>query len=126
MEGEKTILVVEDEAPLRNALRDDLSREGFSVLEAKDGKEGLEGALKKHPDLILLDIVMPKMDGMAMLDALRADPWGKDARVVLLTNVSDSERVSQAISGRAYQYLVKTDWRIKDVVKKVKEILEKR
>lgn len=73
---EHTILIVEDDVPELNALRDKFTHEGFSILEAKNGEEGLATALREHPDLILLDIIMPVMDGMTMLVNLRKDPWG--------------------------------------------------
>jgi len=123
-QANKKILIVEDELSLRNALRDKLTREEFAVLEAKNGEEGLEVALREHPDLILLDIIMPVMDGITVLKKLREDEWGKDAKVVLLTNLSDNEKIAEAIMHGTYDYLVKSDWKIKDVVAKVRERLE--
>lgn len=122
---QKTILVVEDETPLRDALGDKLKRGGFSVLEAKNGKEGLEVALREHPDLILLDIVMPVMDGMAMFKKLREDIWGKSAKVIMLTNLNDAENVAGAMEKGSFDYFVKSDWKIEDVVAKAREILKK-
>ncbi len=121
MENNKKVLIVEDEAPLRNALRDKLARENFSVLEAKNGEEGLESALRDHPDLILLDIVMPKMDGMTMLEKLRQDVWGAEVKVIILTNLSEVAKVSQATAQGTYNYLVKSDWKLEDVVERVKK-----
>lgn len=119
------ILIIEDESSLRNALRDKFTRDGFEVLEAKNGEEGLDVALREHPDLILLDIVMPKMDGMTMLTQLREDEWGKTARVITLTNLSDTEKVAEAIEHGSYEYLVKSDWKIEDVVATVRKKLGK-
>lgn len=120
MENKKKILIVEDETSLRNALRDKLGLEGFIVLEAKNGEEGLDVALRDHPDLILLDIIMPKMDGLTMLKKLREDVWGKNTKVILLTNLSDNEKVSEALLQGSYDYLVKSDWKIGDVVAKIR------
>jgi len=120
-----SILVVEDEAPLRHALADKLTRAGFTVHEATDGEKGLAAALAERPKLILLDIVMPNVDGLTMLKQLRQDGWGKGVKVILLTNVGDMEKVSQAVDLGSYDYLVKTDWKIEDVVAKVKERLER-
>lgn len=121
----KKILIVEDEQSLRETLVDKLTREGFDVLEAKNGEEGLERTLKEHPDLILLDIVMPKMDGMTMMKKLREDEWGKRVSIILLTNLSatDAEIIKGVIEDEPSYYLVKSDWKIKDVVNKVKETL---
>lgn len=122
--SKKTILIVEDETSMLRALTDKLSREGFAVLEAKNGKEGLEIALKEQPALILLDIVMPVMDGMTMLKKLRADTYGKNVPVILLTNLNESEKIAEAVESGVYDYLLKTDWKIEDVVKRTKERLQ--
>lgn len=117
----KKILIVEDEAPLRNAVSDILSFEGFEVFQAKNGQEGLDTALAQHPDLILLDLMMPIMDGLTMLEKLRQDPvFGKTAAVILLTNINDPEKVAMATEAGSYDFLVKSDWNIEDVVKKIK------
>lgn len=121
----KKILIVEDEAPLRNAVSDILTFEGFQVFAATNGQEGLEIALKEHPDLILLDLMMPVMDGLTMLERLREDEdWGKGAAVILLTNINDPDKVAMATSAGSYDFLVKSDWNIEDVVKKIKQRLE--
>ena len=120
----KTILFVEDEQSLRSVLRDKFSREGFNVLEAKNGKEELEISMREHPDLILLDIIMSVMDGIAMLKKLRQDAWGKIAKVIMLTNLSDNEKLSETITQGSYEYLVKSDCKIENVVAKVRELLE--
>jgi DNA-binding response OmpR family regulator len=120
----QTILIVEDEVSLRNALRDKCTREGFTVLEAQNGAEGLERARKEHPDLILLDLLMPVMDGLTMLNRLRDDPWGAKVPVIILSNLSDSSAVAQALASGTHDYLVKTDWKLEEVVAKVKERLD--
>jgi DNA-binding response OmpR family regulator len=119
MENNKKILVVEDEISLRSALSNKLAHEGFAVLEAKNGKEGLEMALSAHPDLILLDIVMPVMDGMTMLQKLREDAWGAEAKIFMLTNLSDTSKVADAIMQGSYDYLVKTNWTLEDIVVRI-------
>ncbi len=117
----KKVLIVEDEAPLRNAVSDILSFEGFTVFQGKNGQEGLDLAIKEHPDLILLDLMMPIMDGLTMLEKLRQDQeYGKNAAVILLTNINDPEKVAQATEAGSYDFLVKSDWNIEDVVKKIK------
>ena len=122
-QSQKTILVVEDEALLLQALMDKFETEGFRILGAPDGQAGLDMALKEHPDLILLDIVMPKMDGLTVLKHLRSDAWGKTCQVIVLTNLSDWQKINEAVQHRAFDYLVKTDWKIEDVVKRAKEKL---
>ncbi|MFA6271820.1 MAG: response regulator [Patescibacteria group bacterium] len=117
------VLVVEDEESLRVALRDKLISEGYHIYTASNGEEGLKIALKQHPDLILVDIVMPVMDGMTMIKELRNDDWGKNAKAIFLTNLSDAEKTAEAVSRGVYDILVKADWRIEDVVKKIKDEL---
>ncbi len=111
---------MEDEAPLLKALEEELGEgEEFKVLTAKDGKEGIDLALKERPHLILLDLLMPTMDGIAMLKQLRKDSWGKDVKVIILTNLQDREKVAEAVENRVYDYLVKSNWQLGDVRKRV-------
>ena len=120
----KTILIVEDERPLRQAMRDKLQRSDFTVLEAENGKEGLETAVREKPDLILLDLMMPILDGMSMLKELRAkNAWGKTAKVIILTNLSggDVERIRDVAELTPLSYLVKSDLKIADVLKTVQD-----
>lgn len=117
------ILIIEDEEAELRALKNKFQGEGFECLEAKDGAEGLRLATRYRPDLILLDLILPVMDGITMLKKLREDEWGKDVPVVILTNLSDDKAVTESIKNGVYSYLVKTDWRLEDVVKKVKSKL---
>ena len=119
-----TVLVVEDERAMTQALADKCTLEGFGVLTAKDGEEGLEVALREHPDIILLDIIMPKMDGITMLKKLRRDEWGKKAKVIILSNLSDEDRVSDAIEQGTYDYLVKADWKLDDIITRIRKRLQ--
>ncbi|HAS85134.1 MAG TPA: hypothetical protein DCS23_03655 [Candidatus Yonathbacteria bacterium] len=121
----KIILVVEDEEPMQLVLRDVLKVEGYVVFEAKNGIEGLGLALKEHPDLILLDILMPKMDGLEMLKNLRADEWGRKVPVIVLTNLSDNEDIAKAVEEDVFEYFVKTDIRIDEVIARIREKIGK-
>lgn len=112
--------VVEDEMSLRGALKEKLQKEGFEVVEASDGEEGLKLAIEKQPDCILLDILMPKMDGMTMLNRLRSIKEGKNIPVFVLTNVN-----STVMDNRDFEYLIKSDWKIEDIVEKIKAKLLK-
>ena len=117
---DKTILIIEDEEALLDALAEVFDQENFNTLKAKDGEEGLKLALKEHPSLILLDILLPKLNGIDLLKKLRADKWGKKAEVMLLTNLSDTKDVADALTHGVHNYFVKTDIDIDDVVNKVK------
>ena len=122
----KRILVVEDEEAIQKAVSDSLTNQEFSTLAARDGNEGLEVALKEHPDLIILDILMPKMDGMVMLQKLRADEWGKTAPVIILTNVnpSTSSVINSVLENNPAYYLVKSDVKLEGITDKVREVLK--
>ena len=117
------ILIVEDMRDGRKALIDKLASEGFDVLEAKNGKEGLELALKEHPDLILLDIVVSEMGCMTMVEKLRRDKYGKSIPIIMFTNSNEIEKVSNVLKSGVYEYLVKSDWKIESVVDRVREKL---
>ena len=119
----KKILIVEDDRSLRNILKDKVGSEGFSVFTANDGQEGLALAIKEKPDLILLDVIMPKMSGIEMLQKLRETVWGKTVPVLLLSNDDDPEHIKETLKDNATDYLIKSDWELEDVVKKMKETL---
>ncbi len=125
----KKILIVEDEVILSSSLEEKLLSVGFSVVKAFDGQEGLDVALKEHPDMILLDLIMPKVDGLTMLKDLRKDSWGVHAEVIILTNISDASKVAEVLAtgfgdiNNTYEYMVKTDWSLDAVVSKIKQRL---
>jgi DNA-binding response OmpR family regulator len=109
---------------MMEALAQKFRNEGFEVVEAHDGEEGFEQALKEQPDLIMLDIIMPKMDGITLLKKIREnDGWGSDVPVIMLSNLSDTDNVSEAARYKVFDFLVKTDWRLDDVIKLVREKL---
>jgi len=119
----KKILVVEDEATLQKALTEALVHNGYDVLNALDGLRGLELAREKKPDLILLDIILPKMDGFEVLKELKKDKSASDIPIIILTNLSDASDIQKTLDLGATTYLVKADFHLEDVLKKIKEIL---
>lgn len=124
METKPSILVIDDDVALRTVLKTSLEAEGFAVTEASDGLEGLATAIKTHPDLLLLDVVMPRATGMEMLAQLRQNEWGRTAKVVFFTHLEGDDEILRGIT--AYEpslYLIKGSWEISDVVAKVKEVL---
>jgi len=119
----KTILVVEDDESMVEALVEKFKSSGFNVFSAKNGEEGLKLALSNHPDIILLDIVMPKMDGLSMLRKLKEDKWGAFAPVVILTNLSDNQKLAEALEIGVVEYIIKAEVRLSDIVLSVKRVL---
>lgn len=117
----KKILIIEDEETLLSVLSKKLEKEGFQVVKAKNGEEGLSVFVKEQPDLILLDIIMPVMDGMEMLKRLRETEKGKDVPVVILTNLSEAGKTAEALEQGVFDYLVKSDWKLADLVEKIKQ-----
>lgn len=120
----KSILIIEDESSLQKILGEQLSKRGYRVLAAGDGKEGLRRATEEHPDLILLDLIMPYVDGLQMLGDLRKDAWGKSAAVIVLTNLNDIKARQTSTDLSALDYLVKSDWTMEEIFKKVDRLLQ--
>ncbi|OHB21912.1 MAG: hypothetical protein A2939_01430 [Parcubacteria group bacterium RIFCSPLOWO2_01_FULL_48_18] len=121
----KRILVVEDDTAYRKALVKKFLSEGFNVQEAEDGEKGLASALQEHPDLILMDVIMPKVDGLTMTRRLREDEWGKNARILYLTSLESDEKImNQLLENRPAYYLIKTAWTLDDIVDRVRSLLD--
>jgi two-component system, OmpR family, alkaline phosphatase synthesis response regulator PhoP len=120
MADKTKILIVEDEQALREILESKFAAAGFDVVTAENGEEGLKSALKEQPSLILLDVLMPVMDGLTMLEKLRQEDAGKKISVILLTNLSDVDTMAKALENKAYDYFVKTKWDVDELIGKVK------
>ncbi len=119
----KKILIIEDEFKISKAYRDHLEHSGFEVAVAYDGEEGLRVAHNVIPDLILLDIIMPVMDGIAMLNALKTDDVLSDIPVIILTNLDTTESVATAIAGGSTNYLIKSNCSLEELDVKVRLVL---
>lgn len=120
----KTILIVEDSALLRAVVSDALAVEKFNILEAENGKIGLETALAKHPDLIMLDVMMPVMGGVEALSLLRKDAWGATVPVIILTATRD-EQITEALKADPHiDFLLKENWMMDEVISHVKKGLD--
>jgi DNA-binding response OmpR family regulator len=120
----KKILIIEDDSILQKALQEFLSGEGFDIVSALDGEEGVKLAKNNKLDLILLDIILPKKDGYEVLREIKADEGTKKVPVVLLTNLGSLNDVEKAIELGATTYLIKADYKLEEVSKKIKEILK--
>ena len=120
------ILVIEDDAGLIKMYHEKLTEEGFEVYDEGDGEGGLARALKEHPDLILLDINLPKMDGITVMKKLREDAWGRSVPIVIVSNLNaNDERMRAVVKNEPAYYLLKPDYTLEDVLSKIKEVLNK-
>jgi len=117
------ILFVEDEPTLQKELNEILQQEGFKILSAFDGEEALKLSREEMPDLILLDLILPKKDGFEVLKELKADEKMKDIPVIVLTNLEGLGDVEKAIDLGATSYLVKANYKLEEVVRKIKDFL---
>ena len=122
----KKILVIEDELNLRKSIEEILSGEGYTVFTASDGEEGLQLAVSETPDLVLLDLILPKKDGFSVLKELRENEATAKIPVIVLSNLGEMEDVGRVLELGANRYLVKTDYKLAEVVEKVKETLDKK
>jgi CheY-like chemotaxis protein len=120
----ETILFVEDEPTLQKLVGRFLEKEGYQVISALNGETGLELSKKLKPDLILLDLILPKKDGFEVLEELKKDEGTKDIPVIILTNLEGSGDVEKALALGATTYLVKANYELAEVVKKIKETLK--
>lgn len=123
------VLIVEDEAIISKAYAEGLRDEGFLVFTAINGSVGLEIASREKPDIILLDILMPVMDGLTMMSKLRASGlYGKSVPIILLTNLSASEEkiVTAIIKDEPAYYLVKSDYTLSGLIDKIEERLARK
>lgn len=119
MTNTKTVLIVEDEKSLAEPLKLKLKKAGYSVYHGKNGQEGLDLVAKVHPDIILLDLLMPVMDGAQMLKHLSENPETKKIKVIILSNISDVDTASKVAGMGAMDYVVKSDWKLADIVARV-------
>lgn len=123
-DNRKKVLIVEDDNMLRDILSDQLGRD-FEIVKAEDGEEGLKFAKEFKPDLIILDLLLPKLGGLDMLEMLRKNP-DKDiaeAKVIILSNMFDKSFVVRAQSLSVITYLVKGNTDVRNVTEKIKEVL---
>ena len=122
-ESTRRILLAEDDRFLRKAAETALKRRGFAVLAAVDGEEALRMARAEAPDIVLLDLIMPKLQGFEVLRALKADAATAATPVIILSNLGQDSDVKQAMEAGAVGYFVKANLSLQDLVKKVGETL---
>lgn len=117
------VLIVDDDMFLSGIYATKLDLEGFEVVSARDGEEGVKVAMKELPDLILLDVLMPKLDGFEALKQLKEEPTTKDIPVIMLTNLGQKEDVEKGLQQGAVDYLIKAHFVPAEAVEKIKKVL---
>ena len=122
----KNILIIEDDAFLRDLISKKLSSADFSISEAIDGESAIAKIKEAKPDLILLDLLLPTMDGFEVLAKLKEDNMTSAIPVIILSNLGQKEEVDKGISMGATDYLIKAQFTPEEIVAKVKEIFEKK
>lgn len=123
VENPKHVLLVEDDVFLSGIYQKKFEMEGFKISTSDNGEKGLADAKKKQPDIILLDILLPKLDGFAVLEGLKADSSTKEIPVILLTNLGQKDDVEKGIDMGAEDYLIKVHFKPSEVVAKVRKVL---
>ncbi|HBU06664.1 MAG TPA: response regulator [Candidatus Magasanikbacteria bacterium] len=119
-----SVHLVEDDTFLANIYKTKFEMEGFKITHSENGEAGLNDIKKKKPDIVLLDILLPKMDGFVVLQEIKKDPDTKDIPVILLTNLGQKDDVEKGLEMGASDYLIKAHFKPSEVVEKVREILK--
>lgn len=122
-EKNKKILFVEDEERIRKLIESELEEGGFEVLSAMDGEVGLKILKEEKPDLVILDLILPKKDGFEFLDEMNRDIETKNIPVIVLTNLEEKFDIERAMAAGVRAYLVKADYTPREIVEKARSIL---
>lgn len=117
------VLLVEDDTFLSSIYKKKFEMEGYKVTTAENGEVGVDQAQKKKPDIILLDVLLPKMDGFTVLEKLKSDAKTKDIPVIMLTNLGQKDDVEKGLSLGAVDYLIKAHFKPAETVEKIKKAL---
>jgi len=120
----KTILVVEDDKFLRELISRKLTGEDFDVLEAVDGEEGIKKIKEGKPDLVLLDLILPGIDGFEFLAKAREDPETSSIPIIILSNLGQREEVDKGLKLGAVDYLIKAHFTPGEIIEKIKNVLK--
>jgi len=120
----KKILVVEDDKFLRELISRDLVKEGYDVVEAVDGEKGIESIKKENPDLVLLDLILPGIDGFEVLSRMKSDPALSQIPVIILSNLGQRDDIERGLELGASDYLIKAHFTPNEIIEKIKTMLK--
>jgi DNA-binding response OmpR family regulator len=121
--SDRKVLIVEDDRDLRQLYSTILKDAGIDTLLARTGAEGVDLALKEHPDVILMDVMLPDFSGHVAVEKIRLDSWGKDATVIFLTNRDDAESIFKAVKQGSDEYIIKAHTTNKELLNKVRSAM---
>ena len=123
MADSKTILIIEDENFLSSLIKARLAKEGFSVLQAFDGEEAIASLKAQKPDAIILDLILPKMSGFEVMEAIEADPELSSIPVLVLSNLAQDADIEKLKKMGAKEYFVKVRISTDDIIKRIKTLI---
>jgi len=118
------ILVIEDDKFLRELISQKLVKEGYDISEAMDGEEGIEAAKKEQPDLILLDLILPGIDGFEVLARIKSEPEASKVPVIILSNLGQKDDIEKALKMGAVDYLIKAHFTPAEIIEKIRGIMK--
>lgn len=121
---EKTILIIEDDKFLRELISQKLNKENYKVVEAVDGEEGIKKVKEEKPDLILLDLILPGIDGFEVLSKVKEDPSLNQIPVIVLSNLGQRDDVEKGLKLGAVDYLIKAHFTPGEIIEKIKSALK--
>ena len=121
----KRILIIEDDKFLRELIAKKILKEGYEVFEAADGIEGLAKTKEVKPDLILLDLILPVVDGFEVLSQLKKEPTLSSIPVIILSNLGQKEDVEKGLKLGAAGYLIKAHFELDEIIERVKDVIER-
>lgn len=122
----KNILIIEDDEFFRELLRKKLSSKNFNVLEAVDGEKGIEEMKNKKPDLVLLDLLLPNIDGFEVLLKVKADPTTSSIPIIIVSNLGQQEDIERGLKLGAVDYLIKSQFDIDQIIDKINSVFVKK
>ena len=120
----KKILVIEDDKFLRELISQKLLKEGYDILEAIDGEKGIESAKTEKPDLILLDLILPGIDGFEVLARIKSDPEASKIPIIILSNLGQKDDIEKGLNMGAVDYLIKAHFTPAEIIEKIRIVME--
>lgn len=118
----KKILIIEDDKFLRELISQKISKEGYEIAEAVDGEKGIESVKSEKPDLILLDLILPGIDGFEVLDRIKSDPEAAQIPVIILSNLGQRDDIEKGLKMGATDFLIKAHFTPAEIIEKIKSV----